>query len=310
MRYLSYPHSIFKITGADRIRYLQGRITQNIKSIEGSIAPGNISPWSLILSPQGKIEGVFYILLKEDSCLLVSDISETSSREEFLSALFRFKVADQVFAEDLSESYQVYTVFSESAIDESFIVKMKEHVEYGAVGYSAIVQRGSLYCLDLIVPRDYSSEFLQSEYGINQISSDDFEDVRIRAGFPLSGKDITSNIFAPDLPVSSYVSFNKGCYAGQEVVEMATARGRPNRTFVKIKGAGSVSQNGDLLLYIEKEGVLKKAGFVSSVSVHQDTSEFFALGYVKTVFLDEGDGTFFVGENEESTTSVTLSIIK
>jgi folate-binding protein YgfZ len=300
MQFISYPHSVFKISGPDRVRYLQGRVTQDIRNIRD-----NNALWSLILSPQGKIEGVFYILCQEDCCILVSDNSDSSWREKFLSSLLRFKVADQVFAEDVSDSYRVMSVFSKEPLEESLVEKLSSHGEY-----SALLRRGSLFCLDIMFTGEVPAGFPQDESGITEVSSDDFDRIRLEAGFPLAGRDIPESIFAPDLPLSRYVSFNKGCYAGQEVVEMATARGRPNRTLVHVRGEGSFAAGSELLLFVKNDDEMKKAGFVTSIASDLALTEFTALGYLKTVFMEEGNQSFFLGESADSVTEVSVSVVQ
>lgn len=322
MQFVSYPHSILKISGSDRLRYLQGRVTQDIKKIQTESDSTSLSPWSLILSPQGKIEGAFYVLKKEDSFILVSDDSDASSRETFLKALFRFKVADQVFSEDLSDTHFVITLFSFQQIEEALIEAIRTKFELStdvhiALVSTTLVRRGDLFCLDIIAREDVSlkSELTKelSRLGVESVSFDVYDISRIKAGFPLSNKDITSQIFAPDLPVSRYVSFNKGCYAGQEVVEMATARGRPNRTLVKISGSkisasDAITAHDELLLFVKNGDKLKKSGFITSFVFDEDET-ITALGYVKTAIMDEDDSSFFLGKSETDVISVTVTAV-
>jgi folate-binding protein YgfZ len=294
-------YGIFKITGPDAIRYLQGRCTQNIKTISNGEAR-----WSFILSPQGKIEGKFYLRITDDGCLIVVDVVSKEAREEFLTSLFRFKVADQVFAEDLSESHQVMTFFSMDSISETITSKLPENFYF-----PSLISRGSLNCLDVVIEKGstYDLSFLQED--CDEVDAAHFERMRIEAGFPLQEKDITSSIFAPDLPLDTYVSFNKGCYAGQEVVEMATARGRPNRVFVKIEGSDALSSDSDLILFFKKEGEdsSKKAGFITSLVSRDPDPGFVALGFIKSAFSEE-KGEFFLGQDENGATLVSLSLVR
>jgi folate-binding protein YgfZ len=291
---------IFKITGPDTIRYLQGRCTQNIKTISNGE-----SRWSFILSPQGKIEGKFYLRINEDGCLIVVDVVSKEAREEFLKSLFRFKVADQVFAEDLSDSHQVMTFYSKDSISETIISNLPDNFYY-----PSLISRGSLNCLDVVIEKGSTHDLSFLKMNCDKVDTLHFERMRIEAGFPLQEKDITSSIFAPDLPLATYVSFNKGCYAGQEVVEMATARGRPNRVFVKIEGSETLSSSSDLLVFFKKEGEdsPKKAGFVTSIVSNDPDPGFVALGFIKSVFSEE-KGEFILGQDETGATLVSLSFV-
>jgi aminomethyltransferase len=84
--------------------------------------------------------------------------------------------------------------------------------------------------------------------------------------------------------VEELVSFNKGCYAGQEVVEMATARGRPNRQLVKFSVPGREVTAGSKL---STDNSKAAAGEVtSSVYLPQDNRSLI-LALVKTSELEK-----------------------
>jgi len=53
--------------------------------------------------------------------------------------------------------------------------------------------------------------------------------LRVEAGVPWSGIDIDENTLIMETGRESAISFTKGCYLGQEVVERIAARGHVNR---------------------------------------------------------------------------------
>ncbi|MEY3167377.1 MAG: hypothetical protein RLZZ343_1180, partial [Actinomycetota bacterium] len=63
--------------------------------------------------------------------------------------------------------------------------------------------------------------------GIEQVTGEDLETLRIRAGWPMMGREIISGETLPAATgvVSLAVSFTKGCYPGQELVERMDSRG-------------------------------------------------------------------------------------
>jgi folate-binding protein YgfZ len=68
-------------------------------------------------------------------------------------------------------------------------------------------------------------------------TSETFETLRIEAGTPLFGPDIDENRFVMEVGgASRAVSFNKGCFLGQEPIVMARDRaGHVNRAFLGLK---------------------------------------------------------------------------
>jgi len=263
-----------KLEGRDKERYLQGRITQDIKNLGESE-----SRQALILSPQGKIEGKFSFSKLDESFLLFVEVAESLSLESFLASLFRFKVADDVVASDLSSSLSVYTLFSQEQI------KLEVETELESSGIILReLKRGSLFCIDLICPLDFSEKdflkLLSLRSSLDEFAKYDL--ARIKAGYPLVGRDILENTLGPDIDLACYVSFMKGCYAGQEVIEMSIARGRPNRAIVKIEFEGQLPESLELKFY--DQSLENNIGFVTSHCFDTGVNKTFALGFVKTKY--------------------------
>ena len=82
-----------RATGKDRVRWLNGMITQAVKSM----APGQTG-YTLVLNAQGRIQGDGDLFSFEDSLLLETDRSQT---ERLLSHLRRFIIMDDVRLEEL-----------------------------------------------------------------------------------------------------------------------------------------------------------------------------------------------------------------
>lgn len=105
------------------------------------------------------------------------------------------------------------------------------------------------------------------------------EIIRLVTGEPTIGRELTEKTMATDIDVAGYVSFNKGCYTGQEPVEMSTARGRPNRALVHfyIEGEAALSPEAK----IEPNGSVTSSLFVAQLK------RTFGLGFVKYDQRDE-----------------------
>lgn len=278
--------SVFKITGSSAERYLHGRTTQDIRSM----TKGELR-FSLFLNPQGRIEGMCSFFKLEDNFfyMIAPYFSSVEEKETFLSSLLRFKVADQVDIEDVSSSIKVLLSFSdildvdlESRLQREFHILGHSKAEY-------VVKEGAVPCTFVLIATSSGEIFTkQDEERIiayaDCLSDDEFEKQRIQRGFPLYYVDITNSTMAPDLPMQSYIAFNKGCYAGQEVVEMATARGKPNKRFVSIKSEtallGSDIYSGSQVVGVITSKILDKGmtcglGFIKN---KEYDSHFYAQG--------------------------------
>jgi folate-binding protein YgfZ len=111
-----------------------------------------------------------------------------------------------------------------------------------------------------------------------------FEVLRIEAGMPVYGVDLDDNTFAPEAGrTAEAISYNKGCYLGQEPIVMARDRGQINRTLRGVKlPAGPVPMGS--LLY--REG--KEAGRCLSCTHSPRLGIDIALAFVRRGSWDPG----------------------
>ena len=94
------------------------------------------------------------------------------------------------------------------------------------------------------------------------VSPETFEVLRIEAGMPLFGKDMdASNVFPETGLEHSSVSYNKGCYIGQEVIARIKTYGAPNFALMGlILGDGPLpSPDSPIKLKDKKIGTVKSA---------------------------------------------------
>ena len=98
------------------------------------------------------------------------------------------------------------------------------------------VQVGNLSCIDLIGSA-VNGNFIQSkldEY-FDQISFEEYDHFRIDAGEPAYGSELTEDFNPLEAGLLPYISFNKGCYIGQEVVARLNTYDKVQRKLVKFE---------------------------------------------------------------------------
>jgi folate-binding protein YgfZ len=119
-----------------------------------------------------------------------------------------------------------------------------------------------------------------------ELTPEEHEAFRIYAGTPKYGVDIRNTDAAKDLPQETAqnhaLSFNKGCYVGQEIVERIHSRGQVHRTFLKMTLTGSMPEVFPAPL--EANG--KAVGEITSAAQVGDV--IYALGYARREALESG----------------------
>lgn len=129
--------------------------------------------------------------------------------------------------------------------------------------------------------------------GITAVTEPAFEYIRIEAGLPRFGREISGDYIPLETGLWADVSFNKGCYTGQEIIARMESRGKLAKQLVRLRAERPLA-TGDA---ITAEG--KSAGTITSAAEGPDG--FVALGYVKTAVLEAGSelmaGDTAVGAN-------------
>lgn len=132
----------------------------------------------------------------------------------------------------------------------------------------------------VIMPQDKATQvwdFLiqsgQAE-GIRPAGSLVYNALRIRAGRPAVGRELSTDYIPLEAGLWDEVSFTKGCYTGQEIIARMESRGRLAKTMVELKLSHYIEAPQKLLL----EG--KDVGTMTS-AVLTPLGEALAIGFVK-----------------------------
>lgn len=221
---------VLTIRGRDARRYLHARLTNDIRSLAVGGTVG-----AAALSPQGRCEGLFTVYaLEESSFMLVCDGGEHSAIRKAFS---RYIVADRVEIQE--HSVQEYCVMHligtpsgiplEGILAE--IVRPVTDCAYAQLpngGILAYHRRSRFPGLDIVAPRHYVETLITSLPGWSTLSATEMKSLRFESALPSFPEDLQGELFA-EANLSAYVSFQKGCYTGQEVMERIDSQGKVAR---------------------------------------------------------------------------------
>ena len=247
--------------GRDRARFLHNVTSNEVKTM----TPGAVA-YAFLLTPQGRIQADLWLVCYEDH-FLIDTLPEL--REKVRTHILKYKVADQVELEDVTEST--------AAIG----VEGPEAAGVGPGGYP-ITETGQpgyrIYCaaseMDAIV----------AGLAAPQASEEEARVVRIENGKPRFGEDIRETSLVQETQQMHAVSFTKGCYLGQEIVERVRAQGHVNKKLVRLEiDAGEVIPAGTKLTADGAE-----VGEVTSSVVSPRSGKVAAMAYVRTPKSDAG----------------------
>ena len=94
---------------------------------------------------------------------------------------------------------------------------------------------------DFIVPKDKIPTLRDAFADVATGSSETWDVLRIEAGWPIWGRELDENRFAVETGrIAQAISYEKGCYLGQEPIVMARDRGQVNRRLLGLIADGLI----------------------------------------------------------------------
>ncbi|MGO9088074.1 MAG: YgfZ/GcvT domain-containing protein [Candidatus Sulfotelmatobacter sp.] len=279
------------LTGSDRVRWLNGMVTNNIRDL----AEGQ-GVYSFLLNPQGHILGDLYAYNRGESIMIDTDRSQV---EKILATFEHYIIMDDVEVTNLSEQLTALGVAGPKSRTVLRAAGL-EFPELQSAQFHTVQCDCDCGCLTCTIVRgdapgqSYAGESYEvwlaadqarplwnalAKAGATPVGSEALELQRIVVGIPRYGVDIRERDLPQETEQARALNFNKGCYVGQEIVERIHSRGAVHRKFTGFlaQGAGGIVP-GAKILAGEKE-----AGEITSVASLRLESgeETVALGYIR-----------------------------
>lgn len=255
------PRAKIRLTGSDRVRWLNGMVTNNIRDL----AP-NHGVYCFLLNAQGHILGDLYAYNLGDSLLVDTD---SFQREKILAHFDHFIISDDVEVTDISATSSAIGLAGPQA---------------EGVLRAAGIQANELTPLELTTPKcDCDCACLQCTLvrgdnsigpsyeiwlkpeqhestwkaflaaGATAVSNSALDLLRISYGIPRLGVDIRERDLPHETGQTRALNFTKGCYLGQEIVERIRSRGAVHRQFAAFLVEGPLPAAGAKIQADQKE---------------------------------------------------------
>jgi folate-binding protein YgfZ len=280
------------ITGGDRLRWLNGMVTNTVQSLEE-----NHWNYSFLLNAQGRILGDATIYRNSDRLLLQTDRSQIS---RLTAHLDHFIIMDDVELHELDASSTVLGIAgpqSEKILaalgitppgENAFVTAKLNGVEVTvAHAYSPGIQRFELWLPVALLPSVWSA---LTEAGATPCGIAAIEALRILTATPLYGVDIQERHLAQETAQSRALNFSKGCYLGQEIVERIRSRATIHRALCQFSLSGDPPPlaPGQILELNAEQAQRNPVGELSSVAQYEIPvfTGTLALGFIRTEVLE------------------------
>jgi tRNA-modifying protein YgfZ len=250
---LSRDRIRLRITGVDCVAFLHGQCTNDIKTLQTSQ-----SCYAAFLTAKGKMRGDAYVVCLKDAFLL-------DASEGLQASLEKFIITEDVAIEDVSSSLGAWLIVGGVASPSGG----GPTIPAEAVAFTHPLGLGVLSPVPLPVTLDAST----------------LDALRIEAGVPAWSVDMDENTIPVEAGLAGRaISYDKGCYIGQETIARIRTYGHVNRQLVQLSVAGDrLAERGTKILTSEQE-----VGQVTSAARSNRLGKVLALGYIRREFAVTG----------------------
>ena len=270
---------VLKLTGSERHSWLQGMVTNDVQKLKSGD-----SCYAAHLNAQGKVVAQMSVLATDDALWLVV---EQAAIEKLAAVFDKLIIMEDVQAQNVSAEYAVLGLIGPRAGEllrglNCLTVRVD-------LGYELIVHKGAIARV---------SETLMAA-GVTAADPGIWNTLRTESGIPLYGVDIDETTTMPELGQRG-ISYDKGCYIGQEVVARVKYIGHVNRRFV-----GFVCEGADMpevRSAVQIQG--KDVGYITTSVFSPALGKPIALGFVSRVAGEPGTCVMLTGKASSATARV------
>jgi folate-binding protein YgfZ len=241
----------FVVRGGEAVDFLQGQVSNDVEAL----SPGT-GCYATVLNHKGKLRTDLRILRGEDFLWLDT---EAVGHPVLRHMLATYTLGRDVQWEDLTEDHAILSLIGPGAGELADNPPPADEHSFTDSGNGLWVRTD--LGIDVLCGLGRAEE-LRAELGVEEVSIEAAECVRIESGRPRLGVDMDAETMPQEAGINERaVDFEKGCYVGQETVARLHWRGKPNRHLRGLRLSEPVERRTDILLGD------KVVGRVSSVCV-------------------------------------------
>jgi folate-binding protein YgfZ len=250
-----------RVTGGDRVRFLQGQITNDIRK-----ATEQSSIEACVLTAKGKTDAHFFVHADGEAFLIDADPALQSTLQPRLE---RYIIADDVTIEDSSARLSIFHVIGTTSPELPSAVNLISVNRFGVEGVDCWIDEAK-----------HDAVATELSKTLRFCDEDCAEILRIENGIPKWGRELTTEIIPVEANLEERcIDYEKGCYIGQETISRMKMSGQRNKQL-----CGLVSSDGILSVgaRLHSPGETKDIGWITSAKRIGERN--LALGFVKRGF--------------------------
>ena len=276
------PRTIIEVRGEDRKTFLHNLCTNEIKALKDGHGCE-----AFFTNVQGKTLCHALLFCFADHISIVTD---PGLADQLLPHLDKYLIREDVQLVDRSSEVQIFLVSGTGATDQlgQGLDESLQHIPSPTVPNSIIAHVPFAKPGYFVFAPNEIAELLHEPLSTTatEIGPEAIEWLRISAGFPSNGRDVTLDNLPQEIDRNEFaINFEKGCYLGQETVARLDALGHVNKKLVRLEfdfdnapPDGTEIRHGD-----------KSVGKVTSTCSSPQGSQPVGLGIVRVKAIESGE---------------------
>ena len=272
-----------KAIGDDALDLLNRLSTNKLDELAADAVMG-----AVLTTNKGRIIDLLFVLRQVDYLLI---LTSPETRRRVAEWIDFYTFVEDVTVEDATEQTAMFSLMGDDVADA--LPSLSELPPYGSAaldfnGVAALALRtdfAGARAYDLIAPASDAQRLWNglTDRGATPVGYAASELLRIERGVPLQGRELTEDYNPLEANLWDFISFNKGCYIGQEVVARLNAYDKVQRHLARLSWQyGAIPAQGDALY---ADG--RRIGELTSVAP-PEAGRSVGLGYVRKAHAEPG----------------------
>lgn len=290
--FVRFQRGVIRGTGTDRLDLLHRLSTNAV----GQLQPGEEAT-TILSSDKGRIVEVPRVLAFSDHLLMVLLGDDVAGVRAWLD---KYTIMDDFTTADATASFAVVGVYGEQAKPQLAAALGVAPPDAGAFvvsGCGTTILRdarlnGAGAFLLLVPTADLPAVTQQlHQQGIAEINPETWHTLRIEAGQPWVGAELSQHYNPLEAGLSQFISWTKGCYIGQEIIARLDTYDKVQRHLMGMVLEGlqnGAMENAAMELEVHDPVETKKIGTITSLTESPVIGKRIALVYIRTQYAIPG----------------------